>query len=81
MAGTAQQVLSTTAARLGNNQCNDVCVNNDDASIAILIGFVSGTQLFKVAPNTNSGPIQVRNTNAIFVKSASGTPTCSYRWT
>lgn len=82
MADTGTKALSTTAARLHTGQsCNEVCINNDDASIAILVGFNSTTQSFKVAPNTNSGAIQVRNLNQVWVKSASGTPTCSYRWT
>lgn len=77
--GTATKALSTTAAALGNNPCSEVCINNDDASIAILVGN-SSAQNFKVAAGTNSGPIKIRNTNQVYVKSASGTPTCSYRW-
>lgn len=80
MAGTAQQALTTAAVELPNHPCRELCVNNDDASIAITIGYDSTTQLFKVAPGTNSGVIHLGNTNKLWVKAASGTPTCSFRW-
>jgi len=80
-ANTGTKALSTTAANLGNTPCNEVTVANDDASIDIFIGHTSGTQSFRVKPGFNSGPMQVRNLNQVWVKSASGTPTCSYRYT
>lgn len=80
MAGTATQALTTAAVQLPNHPCFDVCVNNDDAAIAITIGFDGTTQSFKIAAGTNSSLIRVRNTNKLWVKAASGTPTCSFRW-
>lgn len=77
--GSSTQVLSTTAVALPNHPCNQATIYNDDASIAILVGNSAG-QSAKVPPLTNSGPIQIRNTNALYVKSASGTPTCSFLW-
>lgn len=78
-AGTATQVLSTTAARLGNHPCKQAYVRNDDASITILVGYSAAVMDFEILAGA-SEEFDVRNTNLIFVKSASGTPTAQYRW-
>jgi hypothetical protein len=78
--GTGTQVLSTTAAQLPNHPCSGVIINNDDAAIAVLIGATSGAQNLKLAAANQSGFIPVRNSNLIWVKSASGTPTVSFLW-
>ena len=79
--GSGTKALSTTPVQLhAGRPCAEVTVCNDDAAIDILIGHVSGTQSFRVKPGTNSGPMHVRNLNLVWVKSASGTPTCSYRF-
>jgi hypothetical protein len=71
------QALSTTAAHLGNAACKGIQVHNNDASIAILVGG-QGSQTYTVAPGTSTGRIEVQNRNQVYVKSASGTPTCSW---
>lgn len=76
---TATLVLSTAAAALGNHPCSNVVLHNDDASINMLVGN-SAAQNFSMGPGQTSGPIKVRNTNQVYVKSASGTPTVSYHW-
>jgi predicted RNA methylase len=75
--GTGTKVLSTTAAALGALACHQVVVHNDDAAIAIKIGNASA-QNYTVTAGGSSGPIAVTNINQVYVKSASGTPTCSY---
>lgn len=75
---TYTQVLSTTALQLPNHPCKGVQIHNDDASIAIKIGENSTTQNLTVAPGGSTSRIEIGNTNMIWVKSASGTPTCSY---
>lgn len=75
--GTGTKVLSTTAAVLGALSCHQVVVHNDDASIAIKVGNATA-QNYTVTAGGNSGPIAVTNINQVYVKSASGTPTCSY---
>lgn len=77
--GTGTQALSTTAVQLPNHPCNEATVFNDDGAIVIKVGNASA-QNASIAVGSNSGPIQVRNTNQLWVKSASGTPTCSFLW-
>jgi hypothetical protein len=71
------QALSTTAVNLGNGPCRGVQVHNNDAAIAILVGN-AGAQNYTVAPGGSTGRIEVGNRNMVYVKSASGTPTCSW---
>lgn len=78
--GTGTQVLSTTAAKLPDHPCQAVILNNDDAAIAMQIGGNSTTQNLKLPPAQQSAMIPVRNTNQLWIKSASGTPTVSFLW-
>lgn len=71
------QALSTTAVSLGNGPCRGVQIHNNDAAIAILVGNAS-SQSYMVAPGGSTGRIEVGNRNQVYVKSASGTPTCSW---
>lgn len=71
------KTLSTTAAQLGTQQCKGVQVHNNDAAIAILVGG-AGAQNYTVAPGGSTGRIEVTNINQVYVKAASGTPTCSW---
>lgn len=76
---SATMALSTTAAAMPNHPCRWVIINNDDASIAMKLGD-SGSQDLTIPAGANTGPLPVRNTNQIYLKSASGTPTISYLW-
>lgn len=78
-AGTATQATSTTAARLGNHPCRKAYVRNDDASIVVLAGYSASVMDWEILAGEDA-EFEVRNTNQIFVKSASGTPTVQYRW-
>lgn len=78
--GSATKALSTSAVALDNHPCRWANVHNNDGSINILIGGTSTAQSFTLGPGENTGPIPINNTNRLFVKSASGTPTCSYMW-
>lgn len=77
--GTATKALTTTASALANNPCSQVVVFNDDAAIVIKVGNAAA-QNVSVQVGSSSSVIRVRNTNQVYVKSASGTPTCSYHW-
>lgn len=70
-------VLSTTAANLGNGACKGIQIHNNDAAIAILVGGAS-SQSLTISPGGSSSRIEVQNRNQVYVKSASGTPTCSW---
>ena len=74
---TGTQALSTTAVQLPAQPCKAVLVTNNDASIAMLLGWNSTTQSFTLRPST-SVRIECGNLNQLYAKSASGTPTLSY---
>lgn len=76
--GSATQALSTTAAALANHPCRFVTITNNDASISMLLGN-SASQSLTLKPAT-SITFPINNTNKIYAKSASGTPTLSYMW-
>jgi hypothetical protein len=76
--GSDTQALSTTAAALNAHPCVECSIHNNDASINMLIGNAS-------AQNYSLGPgqtvrLRVKNTNQVYAKSASGTPTLSMIW-
>jgi len=74
---TGTQALSTTAVQLPAQPCLEVALTNNDASIAMLIGWNAITQSFTLAAGS-SVVIQAQNLNQLYAKSASGTPTLSY---
>jgi hypothetical protein len=74
---TGTQALSTTPVQLPAQPCLEVAITNNDASIAMLIGWTVGTQNFTL-PATQTVVIQATNLNQLYAKSASGTPTLSY---
>jgi hypothetical protein len=74
---TGTQVLSTAALQLPSAPCVQASIRNNDASIAILIGFTSTAQNYTI-PAGGEVTIRVRNVNRLWAKSASGTPTLSY---
>lgn len=74
---TGTQALSTTPIQLPNQPCLEVAIRNNDASIAILIGWTATTQLYTI-PAGGSEIVQAQNLNQLYAKSASGTPTLSY---
>jgi hypothetical protein len=74
---TGTQALSTTAVQLPAQPCLEVVLANNDASIAMLIGWSAGTQSFTLAAGQNV-VVQATNLNQLYAKSASGTPTLSY---
>jgi hypothetical protein len=71
------KALSTTAAQLGSQPCKGVQIHNNDPAIAILVGGAAA-QNYTVAPGGQTGRIEIGNINQVYVKSASGTPTCSW---
>ncbi len=76
--GSATLALSTAAAALGDHPCTEVSLANNDASINMLIGNASA-QNFTLKPG-QTVTVRVRNTNQVYAKSASATPTLSYIW-
>jgi hypothetical protein len=74
---TGTQALSTTALQLPSQPCTRVNLRNNDASIAMLIGWNSTTQSFTI-PAGGGASIRLTNLNQLWAKSASGTPTMSY---
>ena len=74
---TGTQALSTTAVQLPAQPCLEVALTNNDASIAMLIGWTSSKQSFTL-PATQTVVVQATNLNQLWAKSASGTPTLSY---
>jgi hypothetical protein len=74
---TGTQALSVTAIQLPAQPCLEVAITNNDASIAMLIGWNATTQSFTL-PATQTVVIQATNLNQLYAKSASGTPTLSY---
>jgi hypothetical protein len=71
------QALSTTAVQLPNQSCNWASIRNNDAAIAVLIGWTSATQSYTI-PAGQHAQVKVTNLNQLWAKSASGTPTLSY---
>jgi hypothetical protein len=76
--GSDTQALTTTAAALNAHPCTEASVHNNDAAINVLVGNAA-------AQNYTLGPgqtvrLRVKNTNQIYAKSASGTPTLSMIW-
>jgi hypothetical protein len=71
------QALSTTAVRLPAQACTQVAITNNDASIAMLLGWNSTTQSFTLTAGSTV-TFRVTNLNNLYAKSASGTPTLSY---
>jgi hypothetical protein len=74
---TGTQVLSTSAVQLPAQPCRAAHLRNNDAAIAMLVGWNSTTQSFTI-PAGGSERIECGNLNQLYVKSASGTPTLSY---
>ena len=75
---TGTQALSTTAVQLPAQTCTEVVLTNNDASIAMLLGWNSTTQSFTLPAGQTMSVRGVRNLNELYAKSASGTPTLSY---
>lgn len=71
------QALSTTAVQLPAQPCTRVALTNNDAAIAMLIGWNSTTQSYTLAAG-QSVVVKCSNLNQLWAKSASGTPTLSY---
>lgn len=74
---TGTQALSTTPVQLPAQPCLEVSIANNDASIAVLIGWNATTQTYTIAAG-HSVVVQAQNLNQLWAKSASGTPTLSY---
>lgn len=74
---TGTQALSTAAIQLPAQSCDWVTLTNNDASIAMLVGWNSTTQALTI-PAASPITIRCRNLNQLWAKSASGTPTLSY---
>lgn len=74
---TGTQALSTSPVQLPNQSCTQVSLRNNDAAIAMLIGWSSGTQTYTI-PAAQEVTIRTTNLNMLWAKSASGTPTLSY---
>lgn len=74
---TGTQALTTAAVQLPAQPCIEVAITNNDASIAILLGWNVTTQSFTL-PAGGTVVVQANNLNQLYAKSASGTPTLSY---
>lgn len=74
---TGTQALSTTAVQLPAQPCKAVNLRNNDAAIAMLVGWNSTTQSYTI-PAGQYARIECANLNQLYAKSASGTPTLSY---
>lgn len=74
---TGTQALTTAAVQLPPQPCLEVAITNNDATIAILLGWNATTQTFTLAA-AQSIVIQCGNLNQLWAKAASGTPTLSY---
>lgn len=74
---TGTQALSTSAIQLPAQPCLEVALTNNDASIDMLIGWTSAKQSFTLKAG-QTVTVQAQNTNQLWAKSASGTPTLSY---
>lgn len=74
---TGTQALSTAALQLPSQPCTQVNIRNNDAAIAMQIGFNATTQSYTIPPG-GSDTFRVGNLNMLWAKSSSGTPTLSY---
>lgn len=74
---TGTQALTTAALQMPNQPCTQVNIRNNDAAIAVLVGFNGTTQAYTI-PATGSDTFRVSNLNQLWIKSASGTPTVSF---
>lgn len=74
---TGTQALSVAAIQLPAQPCNRVSLRNNDAAIAMLIGWNTTTQSYTL-PAGAAVEIRCQNLNQLWAKSASATPTLSY---
>lgn len=74
---TGTQALSTTAVQLPNVPCTEALLSNNDAAIAMLVGWTQAKQQYTLTPG-EAVRLRVKNLNQLWAKSASGTPTLSY---
>lgn len=75
---TGTMALTTAAAQMPAAPFTWASIRNNDAAIAMLIGWNSTTQSYTLPAGQQLTVDKAGNLNEMWIKSASGTPTMSY---